>query len=180
VDPARLIAALAAAASVLVATGCDPLASEPPAPESARVAWIVDGDTLRLTDGRTVRLVQIDAPEARTDCYGNDATRALIRLAPKGTPVEILRDERLDDRDPYDRLLRYVLVGSRNVNVALIEQGAAAPYFFRNERGRFADELLRLARRARDQGAGFWGVCPRARLEPGLGSVTGPASTQRR
>lgn len=146
----------------------------------ATVEWVVDGDTLRLTDGRVVRLVQIDAPEARSDCYGRDATRALIDAAPNGTRVTLERDPALDAVDPYDRLLRYVLVGGRNVNVQLVARGAAAPYFFRNERGRYANALLDAARDARSAGRGLWGACPRARLEPGLGSVTGPASSQQR
>ena len=148
--------------------------------EAAVVDWVVDGDTVRLEDGRTVRLLQIDAPEARTECYGRDATRALIELTPRGTPVELVRDPALDAVDPYDRLLRYVLVDGDNVNVALVARGAAAPYFFRNGRGSHADALLAAARTARDGGRGLWAACPEARLEPGLGSVTGPSQTQRR
>lgn len=184
-DPRHLITRAAAAAAVGVAAlvaGCGP--GEERAPQSggdrATVEWIVDGDTLRLTDGRTVRLLQIDAPEATTDCYGRDATRALIAAAPKGTRITLQRDPALDSVDRYDRLLRYVLVDGRNVNVALVAEGAAAPYFFRNERGRYAGTLIDVARDARDGRDGLWGACPRARLEPGLGSVTGPASSQRR
>ncbi len=166
----------------MLAAGCS--TGEERAPQAgedrATVEWIVDGDTLRLTDGRTVRLLQIDAPEARTDCYGRDATRALIDAAPKGTRVTLERDPALDAVDTYDRLLRYVLVDGRNVNVALVADGAAAPYFYRNEKGRYARELLDVAKDARDGRDGFWGACPGARLEPGLGSVTGPASSQRR
>jgi endonuclease YncB( thermonuclease family) len=170
------------AALALLASGCETGEERTPqgAGDRGTVEWVVDGDTIRLTDGRIVRLVQIDAPEARSDCYGRDATRALIRRTPKGTEVTLRRDPALDGVDGYGRLLRYVFVGRRNVNVDLVEGGAAAPYFFRSERGRYAGELLRWARDARDARRGFWGACPRARLEPGLGSVTGPVRTQRR
>ena len=134
-----------------------------------------DGDTLRLTDGRRVRIVQIDAPELETDCYGQAARRALLRLAPPGTRVTLERDPALDAVDRYARLLRCVAVGRSDVGLALVAEGAAEPYFFRNDRGRQAAELLRAAKHARAERRGLWGACPGARLDPGLGSVTGPA-----
>ncbi len=146
---------------------------------TATVEWISDGDTLRLTDGRKVRLLQIDAPERESDCYGQAATRALRDLAPKGTTVTLEADPSLDDRDTYGRLLRYVLVAGDNVNLTLVESGAAAPYFFRKERGRYADAFLSAAKSARASRRGFWKACPDARLEPALGSVTGPVARQR-
>ncbi len=166
-------------ALALVATGCDD--SEAPAGdrESGTVTWVVDGDTVRLDDGRAVRLVQIDAPEVGSDCFGRDATRALIALA-KGERVTLERDPALDDVDTYGRLLRYVFVGERNLNLALVADGAAAPYFYRGQRGRYADDLDDAVDDARAQERGLWAACPRARLEPDLGSVTGPASSQRR
>lgn len=135
--------------------------------------WVNDGDTLTLTSGAKVRLVQIDAPELETDCYGRAALRALIALAPRGTHVTLVSDPRLDDRDTYGRLLRYVVVRGENVNVQLVREGAASPYFFRGERGRYAGELLAAVDKARIARRGFWGACPGARLNTGLGSITG-------
>jgi endonuclease YncB( thermonuclease family) len=68
-----------------------------------------------------------------------------------------------------------VLVGETDVNVELVRRGAASPYFFRNERGEHALELLDAARTAQDGRHGYWGACPRARLNTGLGALTGPA-----
>ena len=106
--------------------------------ESAIVAVVNDGDTLRTTSGKKVRLLQIDAPELHGDCFGKAALSALRQLTPKGTPVTLVRDPALDQTDRYGRLLRYVIVHGTNVNVALVRGGAASPYFFRNERGRYA------------------------------------------
>jgi len=139
------------------------------------VARVNDGDTLTLRSGAKIRLVQIDAPELTSDCYGRPAQRALDALAPVGTRVRIVRDPALDDRDRYGRLLRYVVVGNDDVNVELVRRGAASPYFFRNERGEHAAELLDAVDEARSRHAGFWGVCPTARLNTGLGALTGPA-----
>ena len=129
-----------------------------------------------------MRLVQIDAPEAQIRLLRPRCDAGADRSAPKGTRVTLERDPALDDVDAYGRLLRYVFVGrSATSTCALVAEGAAAPYFFRNERGRYAGDLLttRPARRA-PQERGLWGACPRRRLEPGLGSVTGPASSPAR
>jgi endonuclease YncB( thermonuclease family) len=141
--------------------------------ERAVVDWVGDGDSLRLVDGRKLRLLQIDAPELHGDCYGRAALLVLRRLTPHGTHVRIVADPRLDRRDEYNRLLRYVFLGNRNVGVELVRAGAASPYFFRNRRGRYAPELLDAAAEARAARRGFWKACPGARLDPGIGSVTG-------
>lgn len=146
-----------------------------PTGEPAVVDRINDGDTLTLRGGRKVRLLQIDAPELQSDCYGRPAIRELISLAPKGTRVRLVPDARLDAVDKYGRLLRYVFVGRRNVNVELVRRGAASPYFFRNVRGRYADVLMDAVENARDARRGYWSACPAAKLNPGIGSVTGPA-----
>lgn len=169
---------------VALATGCqgpadtatDTSTAATRAGRQAVVAWVGDGDTLTLTSGAKVRLVQIDAPELQSECYGRAALDALVRLAPKGTRVRLVRDPSLDERDVHGRLLRYVFVGRRNVNVELVRDGAASPYFFRNERGRYADDLLDAVDDARKARRGFWRACPGAELNPGLGSVTGRAS----
>jgi micrococcal nuclease len=178
VGPERLRTAALLLLAALVA-GCRG-ESEPPPPdkasgEPATVEWVNDGDTVTLVGGRKVRLVQVDAPELTTDCYGREALLALIALTPNGTRVVLVGDPELDDRDRHGRLLRYVYVGERNVNVELVRRGAASPYYFRNERGRHANELDDAVEVARDRRAGYWGECPGAELNTGLGSVTGPA-----
>jgi micrococcal nuclease len=174
----RLIAAFAVTA-LLVAAGCEEGAreSEPQRPtnETGVVARVNDGDTLTLRSGAKVRLVQIDAPELTTDCYGRAAQRILASLAPAGTRVQLVRDPGLDDRDRYGRLLRYVFVGETDVNVELVQRGAASPYFFRNERGEHAAQLLDAVESSQDGHRGYWGACPRARLNTGLGALSGPA-----
>jgi micrococcal nuclease len=139
--------------------GCT--ASRPVAAEwGATVARVGDGDTLELASGRHVRLVQIDAPElGGGECYARQSLRELESLAPPGRRVELERDPRLDDVDRYGRLLRYVLVDGRNVNLELVRRGAATPYFYRGDEGRYADTLLRAVAAARGARRGMWGAC---------------------
>ena len=156
---------------VLVLAGCG---GGEAARTGATVARVVDGDTVRLADGTRVRLVQIDAPEVdERECYAARATRALERLVPAGTEVDIERDPALDDVDRFGRALRYVLRDGTNINVELVRAGAAAPYFFRDDRGRYADDLLGAAEEARDERRGLWGACPGARLDPARALATG-------
>ncbi len=159
---------------LLVASGCGSSSPAVGGGDSVRVASVSDGDTLRLEDGRRVRLVQVDAPEPGQECWGTEATRALRALVPAGTIVELERDPGLDDHDRFGRLLRYVGAGGRNLNLELVRSGAAAPYFYRGERGRLASDLERAARAAREARRGLWGACPRARLVPGRALAAGP------
>jgi endonuclease YncB( thermonuclease family) len=127
------------------------------------VATVVDGDTIRLPNRVYVRLVQIDAPETyhQDECYGERATRALRHLLPPGTRIRLVADPRLDAVDRYGRLLRYVVRerDGLNVNLELVREGAAAPYFYRGDRGRYWQQLRNAALRARAAHRGLWGAC---------------------
>jgi micrococcal nuclease len=161
---AKLLSRRALAFCVLALAGCG-------GADGGELTGVVDrvsdGDTIRLEDGTRVRLVQIDAPEvAARECFGEDASRALLSLIPPGTEVRVVHDEELDRVDRFGRRLGYVFRGETNVNLELVSRGAAAPYFFRGDRGRFADELLRAARCARSERRGLWRACPRTSLDP--------------
>jgi endonuclease YncB( thermonuclease family) len=146
-------------------------ASTRPRLQAARVARVIDGDTLETADGRRVRLVQIDAPESSGECYGAQATAALEALLPAGSRIRLERDPKLDDVDRYGRQLRYVFKGRRNLNVVLVGRGAASVWFFDGDRGRYADRLLATARTAKARKRGAWGAC-RAQLDPTGGFET--------
>jgi len=134
-----------------------------PARDAARTAAtverIIDGDTLVVRSGQHVRLVQIDSPEAGEECYAESATRELTRLARPGQRVVLERDARLDAVDRYGRLLRYIWVGGTNVNVELVRRGAATPWFYDGDRGRYASRLLAAVSSARRAARGMWGAC---------------------
>ena len=132
------------------------------------VSRIVNGDALWLDQGRTkVRLLQIDAPDVATkDCYATQSLAALQALAPPGTAVTMKRDPRFSGRDQFGRLVRYVFVAGRNLNLELVKRGAAAPYFFFGHRGRYSASLLEAARAARSARRGLWGACPGTPFDP--------------
>ena len=143
----------------------------------ARLQRVVDGDTIELAGGERVRLLQIDTPEPGTgECYSRAATRDLRRLLPAGTALTLERDPRLDDRDAYGRLLRYVWRRGANVNLQLVRDGSATVWLFRGERGKYAAQLLAAGRAARAAKRGLWGACPRAVWNPYGPATTGSSS----
>jgi micrococcal nuclease len=147
--------------------------------EAERVERVVDGDTLDLENGARVRLVQIDTPEVfgESECYGEEASAETKSLLPPGTRVRLVVEPATDRVDDSGRLLRYVVrePDGLNVNLRLVEHGSAAPYFFDGRRGRYAGELERLAREAREDERGLWGRCDGTPYEPNRGVDTGPA-----
>ncbi len=171
--PGGLKRACLASALALVAGCGDGTPTPRTEGEGARVDSVRDGDTILLTNGSRVRLVQVDAPELAVECYGDEAARALERLAPRGAAIRLEEDPALDRTDRHGRLLRYGHVAGRNLNVELVRLGAAAPYFYRGERGTYADELERAGRRARADRFGLWSACPAARLVPHRAVATG-------
>ena len=125
-----------------------------------------DGDTLRTTSGSEgAARCRSTRPELHGDCFGKAALAALRLLAPKGTHITLVRDPTLDQTDRYGRLLRYVIVNGTNVNVALVSEGAASPYFFRNEQGRYARELLSGGRRGARRPSRLLGRLPACEAE---------------
>jgi micrococcal nuclease len=166
---------LGAAALVVCSAGCnvdvDTAGTDEPSTvlrEEAPVVRVVDGDTIIvLLDGREerVRYIGIDAPESvapdqPVECFGPEAASENARLV-AGQAVFLEAD--VEDRDRFDRLLRYVYIRQTEgdltmVNLQLVEGGyALAGSFPPNERHR--NELRAAERRARANGAGLWTQC---------------------
>jgi micrococcal nuclease len=158
-----------------LALGAFALLTRDSSAKGAVVEHVIDGDTIQLVDGTRVRLVQIDTPEKGDECYGDEASELTRRLLPPGTHVRIEQDPALDQEDRFGRKLAYVWKDDDDVNLTLVEEGAAGVWFFDGSRGRYARELLRAAERARNEGKGLWGACPLARFDPLTSLSSGPA-----
>jgi endonuclease YncB( thermonuclease family) len=134
---------------------------------SAVVSKVVDGDTITLNSGEKVRLLQIDTPElASSECYGVEAREALVSLLNTKAAVTLREDPKLNKVDRYGRSLRYIFVGKTNINLRMVEIGAAAPYFYRGEKGLYSAQFLKAAEKAKASKRGLWKACPGTRLTP--------------
>jgi micrococcal nuclease len=98
--------------------------------EYARVARIVDGDTIRVEmDGTeyAVRYIGIDTPETKApntpvEYYGPEATQRNTELV-ENKDIWMVRDTSETDRN--GRLLRYIFVDGAFVNETLVREGYA-------------------------------------------------------
>jgi endonuclease YncB( thermonuclease family) len=86
---------------------------------SAYVTKIVDGDTVIIEGGKQVRLLGVDAAEKGETCY-QEAKDYLEDLVLK-KEVTLISDA--NDKDQYGRLLRYLQIDGKNINIALAKQG---------------------------------------------------------
>ena len=94
------------------------------------IAQVIDGDTLRLTNGARVRLIGVDTPEVhfhdeparKPEPWARDATRFTEEFLAQGT-VRLEFD--LERKDRFDRFLAYVWVDDVMLNEALLSAGLA-------------------------------------------------------
>jgi endonuclease YncB( thermonuclease family) len=122
-----------------------------------RVKEVIDGDTIILSNGVTVRYIGIDAPEMFQPFFQeakdtNEAMvdRKIIRLE--------LEYEKGDTRNYTDgRLLAYVYVGDLFVNAELIKKGLARLYPFRSH-PTYIDSFCFLQKQAREAKVGIWSL----------------------
>ncbi len=121
------------------------------------------GDTVRLDDGRRVRLIGIDTPETvhpdqDVECYGPEASDATAALLPPGTPVRLEYDQ--ERTDPHGRTLAYVhrLDDALFLNGYLLEEGYATVAIY--PPNDVHENLFREHEAAAAaEGAGLWSAC---------------------
>lgn len=108
----------------------------PELPDTRIVTKVIDGDTIIVSGGDTVRLLGIDTDEKGQPCY----TAAKERLYALLINQKVVLEKETEDTDLYGRLLRYVFLDSNNMNVQMIEEGlAVARLYAENER--YASEI---------------------------------------
>jgi len=128
--------------------------------EENRVIEILDGDTIRLSNGITVRYIGIDTPEEGEPFY-SEARKANEKLV-KGKTVRLELD--LQARDKYDRMLAYVYVDTMMVNIMLLKEGLANIYPHPPNL-RHLQEFCAVQKEAREEHLGIWSL-PSAPKEP--------------
>jgi len=138
--------------------------------EKATVKRVVDGDTIVLTDGRTVRYIGIDTPETvhpkkLVQCFGQEAS-ATNKALVAGQEVWLEKD--VSEMDRYQRLLRYVYIASSEssalvmVNEKLVADGLAYASSYPPDI-KYQLKFSELEYEARRSGRGLWGVAGCAR-----------------
>lgn len=135
-----------------------------PAGFDTAVERVIDGDTIVVAGGTRVRLIGVDTPETKdprkpVQCFGPEASAYLSSVLEPGVAVRLVGD--VEQRDVYGRTLAYVyrLPDGLFVNAELVRRGYAQVLTIPPNVAH-ADELLTLARQARDTQRGLWSSCP--------------------
>lgn len=111
-------------------SGC----SAPNIQEWSTVSYVHDGDTIKLNDGRTVRLIGINAPErARRNLpaepFSSQATKWLRALLKKNSKIGLQYEAERFDK--YGRTLAHLyLKDMSNVEERLLRAGLATTFIF--------------------------------------------------
>jgi endonuclease YncB( thermonuclease family) len=160
----RTTVQLATSALVLAAEATAQTASTPLVGLiAATVVRVIDGDTVDVAvGGETVRLrlIGIKTPETKdprkpVECFGREATHRAEELL-DGQTVRLEADPSQDDRDKYNRLLRYIwLPNDILFNREMIAQGYAFEYTFKVPY-KYQAEFQQAQREAREQQRNLW------------------------
>ncbi len=127
-----------------------------------RVTRVIDGDTIQIDTGDTVRYIGIDTPETNhprkgVECFGKEAKL-------KNTALVLSQFVRLEkdisETDRYGRLLRYVFLESDSkselfINEALARQGYARVATYPPDI-KYQDLFLEAEQAARQNKRGLW------------------------
>lgn len=135
----------------------------------SQVIRVVDGDTIIVALNRkpeTIRLLGINTPETvapnkPVQCYGPEASERTKELLTNQI-VRLETDPSQDNRDKYNRLLRYVFLENENINETLVREGYAREYTFNKKNLYLYQTEFRDAQKiAKKNKLGLWNACPK-------------------
>ena len=121
--------------------------------EEVFVYQVVDGDTFIISTGDSVRLIGIDTPE-KDEAYYSEAKEMLSKLL-EDKKVTLEKDK--DDKDSYDRLLRYVYADGVFVNLELVKAGYARVIII-SPNSKYESKLKKAELEARESKTGIWSL----------------------
>lgn len=108
-------------------------AQESQTEEKIGIEYVIDGDTIVLTNGEKVRYIGFDAPELNKEGPDDDECLAWVarlrnmQLLGSGN-LKLIKDPSAD-KDRYSRLLRYVYSGNVFLNDQLAKEGLGEAFF---------------------------------------------------
>jgi len=128
--------------------------------EEVLATRVIDGDTIEIAGGERIRYLGIDTPETvdprrPVGCFGHEASARNKELV-EGKYVRLEKD--ITERDKYGRLLRYVYIQDRFINLELVTGGYAVIYTFPPD-VKYQEKLLAAQKEAREAKRGLWGAC---------------------
>lgn len=132
------------------------------ADQFVRVSKVFDGDTVRLSDGRKVRLIGIDTPETRKPDtpgqYYSTEARLLTESLSLGQRVRLVSAGGEGfGRDSHGRVIAEIyLEDGTSLNERLVAAGAAFAYPHPEHPAELTERILQVQRKAIAEHKGFW------------------------
>lgn len=119
---------------------------------------VFDGDTVRLDDGRKVRLLGINTPEIthrnRISEAGGDVAKQWLSNKLQNKRVRLVTD--VESFDKYHRTLAYLMTEHNElINLQLVELGLAAVTIYPPNLA-YVNELVEAGKRAQQAKRGIW------------------------
>ena len=126
------------------------------------VTKVVDGDTIWVNiDGADtkIRFIGVNTPEtvstsSPVQCYGPESSNYTKSML-AGKYVALEADNTQGDKDKYGRLLRYVYIDDRNLNLLLIKNGYGFEYTYSNPY-KYQDLFMEAENDAKNNLRGLW------------------------
>lgn len=123
-------------------------------PKEGTVERVIDGDTVVLKDGTTIRYVGITTPE-RNEPFWQEATDENKKLV-INKKVKLEYDAYTSDK--FGRVLAYIIIDNKNISIELARLGLAKVVIMEKRRDFiYQDQLLKAQNEAKNKKLGIWG-----------------------
>lgn len=128
--------------------------------QTFKVVKVIDGDTIKLSDGRSLRYIGIDTAEhpnskSKSECFSRESFEENKELVEGKT---IIMEKDVSETDLFARLLRYVYIDDVFINDYLVRQGFAYASSYPPD-VKYQEQFRNAEREARENNRGLWGSC---------------------
>ncbi|KKP36760.1 MAG: nuclease [Candidatus Roizmanbacteria bacterium GW2011_GWC2_35_12] len=118
------------------------------------VTEVTDGDTLKLSDGKTFRLYGVNAPEVKEPYF--EEAKAFTQNLVLGKEISFEQEDNYKV-DKFGRSLGYAFVNGVNLNIELVKNGLARVVLYeKRAKIKYQDELLSAESEAKGKNLGVW------------------------
>ena len=116
-------------------------------------AWIVDGDTLKIS-GQSIRLHGIDAVESKQTCTTDAGVQWACGQAVKTMLIDVVKGKTVDcvvkDTDRYQRKIAVCYLNDTDLNALVVRAGGAVAYT------RYSRDYVEEEKLAKSEQIGIW------------------------
>ena len=118
------------------------------------VIEVSDGDTLKLSDGKSFRLYGVNAPEVKESYF--EEAKAFTQNLVLGKEISFEQEANYKV-DKFGRELGYVFIDGVNLNIELVKNGLARVVLYeKRAKIKYQDELLSAENEAKVKRVGVW------------------------